>query len=89
MSTRTANWNIIRSFICETQNVVYMVNCKKQRCRNSDTYIYIGETEHSIKNRIGQHMGYIRNKVLNQATGHHFNSPGHSVSDMEFTVLEQ
>ena len=39
VSTSIANWNIVRSFNCETQKVVYMVKCKKQRCRNSDTYI--------------------------------------------------
>ena len=66
-----------------------MVQGKKQRCRKSDSYIYIGETEHLINNRIGQHMKNIRKKGFNQTTGHHFNSPGHSVSDMEFTVLEQ
>ena len=89
VTTKIANWNILKSFNCDTQNVIYMIQCKKQRCRNSDTYIYIGETEHQIKNRIGQHIGYIKNKVITQATGQHFNFPGHSVSDMEFSVLEQ
>ena len=26
---------------------------------------------------------------MNQATGEHFNSPGHSKNDMKFTILEK
>ena len=37
VTTKKANWNIIKSFNYETQNVIYMVQCKKQRCKNSDT----------------------------------------------------
>ena len=34
-------------------------------------------------------MGYVYNEHLNQATGEHFNSKGHSVADMEVTILEK
>ena len=66
-----------------------MVECQKARCTNGDTCIYIGETEKPIETRIRQHIGYIRNKTLNQATGSHFNTPGHTLNDMKFTIIEQ
>ena len=31
----------------------------------------------------------LASKKLDQATGHHFNTKGHSVSDMMITILEQ
>ena len=66
-----------------------MVECKKNRCRNVENYIYIGETENPVKERICQHIGYVKNKIVNTATGYHFNTLGHSISDMNFRVLEQ
>ena len=89
VKTKNANWNLTKQFNCLTQNVVYIIQCQKDRCINGDTFIYIGETEKQIEVRIRQHIGYVRNRVLSQATGAHFNSPGHTVSDMKYSVLEQ
>ena len=50
---------------------------------------YIGETHREPRERISEHRGYIHNKVTNQATGHHFNLPGHSLSDMKVMVIEK
>ena len=50
---------------------------------------YIGETDREIKKRINEHLGYIRNKDLDKATGEHFNLPGHSESHLMFTIIEQ
>ena len=50
---------------------------------------HLPDQRNPIKERIGQHIGYINNKLVNNATGHHFNTPGHSVSDISFRVLEQ
>ena len=33
--------------------------------------------------------GYVNNEHFNQATGAHFNIKGHSVSDMEISVVEK
>ena len=41
------------------------------------------------KTRVQQHIEYVRNKIISQATGFDFRSPGHSLSDLKFTVLEQ
>ena len=69
---------------CETTNCIYLIECRKERCRQQ----YIGETGRSIRTRIMEHRGYINNNK-NKATGDHFNLPGHSVNDMRFTVLEK
>ena len=89
VQTRTMSCNMLKQFNCNTQNVIYMIECEKNICRNNENYIYIGETGNPIKERIAQHIGYIKNKVVNKSTGHHFNTPGHSVSDLDFRVLEQ
>ena len=58
---------------------------KKDNCQEA----YIGETKRMLKYRLGDHCGYVRNKRLDQATGFHFNLPGHSMADLSVTVLEQ
>ena len=57
---------------------------KKENCNLK----YIGESERSIKDRISEHITYIRTKNKSQATGEHFNLPGHSLHDMEAIGLE-
>ena len=47
----------------------------------------MGETEKTLRERIKQHVGYVRNKKLDQATGEHFNLPGHSINDFSVTVV--
>ena len=44
---------------------------------------------HYLRGRIYKHVGYARNTTLSQATGEQFNLPGHSLLNIEFTVLEQ
>ena len=41
-----------------------------------------------LKDRFTEHQGYVRNKDLSKATGFHFNSAGHSLSDMHINALE-
>ena len=50
---------------------------------------YIGETKRMLKFRLADHRGYINNPDETQATGKHFNSPGHSLADLSITVLEK
>ena len=42
-----------------------------------------------LTSRIQQHLGYIRNYNLSQPTGHHFNLPGHNISNVKVTILEK
>ena len=58
------------------------MECKK--CKHE----YIGETQNTLKDRMLEHLGYVRREE-NTATGHHFNLPGHSMSDMSISVLER
>ena len=38
---------------------------------------------------MSDHIGYARTKKLDQATGSRFNKPGHSVANMQITILEK
>ena len=67
----------------QSRNVIYLITCTKCNVQ------YISETDRSLKDRISEHKGYIRTKKLNQATGAHFNLPGHSVTDMSVMAIEQ
>ena len=55
----------------------------------SVTQRYIGKTERELREQISKHRGYVYNKNLSQATGAHFNLPGHQLSDMKVTILEK
>ena len=55
-------WKLNKSFNCNTENIIYLIECDKCKMR------YIGETERSLSERIGEHKTYIRTKKLNQPT---------------------
>ena len=61
-----------------------MIECRKDSCRMR----YIGETKRIMKFRLAEHRGYISNND-DTPTGEHFNSPGHSISDLSMTILEK
>ena len=62
-----------------------MVECNKNNCMQK----YIGETDRQFRTRMLEHIGYVKNKNIKQATGFHFNLPGHSLTNMQFTIIEQ
>ena len=64
---------------------MYKIECQKSNCKNSR---YIGETRRPLKYRLADHRGYVNNQMTNQATGAHFTSTGHSLSDMKVVILE-
>ena len=72
---------ISKSFDCKTSNIVYIVRCKK--CKDQ----YIGQTQFTLEKRFKEHLGYVANNT--QATGTHFNLPGHNSSHMTISVLEK
>ena len=41
----------------------------------------------TLQDRFSEHKGYVVNQ--HEATGNHFNLPGHTISDMEVTILEK
>ena len=68
-----------------TKNVIYCIECIKPGCRKQ----YIGQTKDSLKHMFNQHRGYVNNKVLSKATGHHFNNIGHQISDLRVGIVEK
>ena len=77
-------WQLNKKFSCNTFNVIYMIECQKDRCKKR----YIGHTKRKLKKRLAEHRGYVINRKDGRVTGSHFNSRGHSVSDLAITVLE-
>ena len=49
-------WSINSRVNCHTQNILYMIHSTKKNCRLK----YIGESEREMKDRISEHVGYIR-----------------------------
>ena len=68
---------------CQTKGIIYCITCKKCMMQ------YVGTSKHTAQTRLSQHVGYIKNKHLAQPTGKHFNSRGHTLSDMSFVILEK
>ena len=68
-----------------TKNIIYLIECKKQTCKAW----YIGESERQLKERLSDHKQNIKSIFPTQATGEHFNKPGHSLSDLSITILEK
>ena len=54
-----------------------MIECQKENCKKR----YVGETKRSLKYRLAEHR--------DKATGAHFNTAGHSLSDLKIIILEQ
>ena len=50
---------------------------------------YIGETDRTMRERFQEHKTYVNQKKLNKPTGEHFNSPGHTISNMTIIILEK
>ena len=78
-------WHLNRELDCRTRNIVYMIQCNIPQCNKK----YIGESERTLKDRISEHIGYIRTGKLDKATGIHFNQKGHSLANMIKTIIEK
>jgi hypothetical protein len=81
----STEWKINRQVNCNSFNIIYIIQCLKENCRLN----YIGQSGQMLKKRLQQHRGYVINNVSSQATGAHFNLPGHSLSDLTVTIIEQ
>ena len=78
-------WKINKKVSCKDSNIIYLIECNKDRC----TKRYIGFSTQVFRERMLQHLGYVRNKVLSKATGQHFDMPGHTKNNMTFTMIEK
>ena len=70
---------------CDTKSYIYCITCRKDRCRLQ----YIGKSVVNFRTRMSQHRNYVANRMLQKATGEHFNRPGHKISDMIMTIIEK
>ena len=77
-------WQLNQKFTCHSANVIYLIECKKERCKQR----YIGHTKRKLKIRLAEHRGYVINNHKKRVTGAHFNTPGHSLSDLSIIALE-
>ena len=68
---------------CQTKNVIYIIGC--QKCNEQ----YVGETSRTLQESFVEHLGYVRNKLLNKATGEHSYIKGHNQSDIKISILEK
>ena len=64
-------------FTCTSENLVYCISCRRY------THIYIGETGRSLRSRIGEHLRSVRNNTPGFPVVQHFNSAGHSITDVQ------
>ena len=83
INNKKVPWKINKNVNCETRNIMYMIECLKCKER------YIGESTRTLKARLADHRGYINNINVNYATGAHFNTPGHQLSDLSVIILEK
>ncbi|XP_065436529.1 zinc finger protein 577-like [Chrysemys picta bellii] len=72
------------SFTCTSTNVIYAIMC--QQCPSA---MYIGQTGQSLRKRINGHKSDIRNGNIHKPVSEHFNLPGHSITDLKVTIIEQ
>ena len=83
--SRSSNYrqDINSTVDCTTKNIIYLLGCRK--CPQQ----YIGETERAMKERFQEHRNYVSTNNQSKTTGVHFNSKGHTISDMEITIVEK
>ena len=89
------SWPIYSPVTCNTRNVIYTVTCTKEggrdqyKCRTEGQYV--GLTTQMAKNRWNSHRNSVKPLVGEVKTGisQHFNKKGHSISHMQFLVIEE
>ena len=60
-----STWTIGSVVNCESSNIVYLIECQKEQCKER----YIGESSRPLKERVKEHVGFIRRLFPSQATG--------------------
>ena len=68
---------------CKTHRVIYLLECKK--CGQQG----VGKTTQNLMARAGQHRRAVLNGDGSQKMYQHFQSRGHTTSDMRFLAIEQ
>ena len=50
---------------------------------------YVGMTEREFRTRVKEHIRYIENGNVSQATGQHFCQSNHNITDFSIAILEK
>ena len=66
-------------------NLVFAIMCRKVEFKE----VYKGEIKRLLKFRLSEHKGYVTNHDTSTATYRHFNSSGHTLTDLSITVIKQ
>ena len=59
-----------------------------QFCLGLEEIVFF-EEERPLKERFSEHKTYVKTNNKSKTTGIHFNQKGHSVSDMEISIIEK
>ena len=82
--------HVIRDSVnCQDQNVIYQWKCIKPNCQHHPKTEYEGKTTQTFQQRFSQHRDYVKRGITTEASGAHFNLPGHSVANMQGLILEK
>ena len=63
-------WTLNGKYACDTKNVIYMIECKKDNCKK----LYIGETGRELAERFRDHRGYVKKKTFKSTNRFSFQS---------------
>ena len=72
-----STWIVRDHFTCTTTNVIYVIVC------TACEMIYVGETKRRMADRTNEHLRSIRLHTTGLPVAHHFNLPGHSISNFK------
>ena len=67
---------------CSTRNVVYLISCRKCGVQ------YVGETSQTLRSRFNNHRNRLK-QLCGLHLYHHFNSDGHTLSDISIMPIEE
>lgn len=70
---------------CNTPAAIYLIQCTKHPENEEENY-YVGRTN-SVRARFLNHISDIRNRKSTPIADH-FNQPGHTLSDLQITIIE-
>jgi len=79
-STNSKQAQNTERYTCNSTSVIYCISCTL--CHSQ----YIGQTKRRLKDRIKEHIGYVRSNK--NETGQHFNERGHTISHLKVQILE-
>ena len=76
---------ITQNLKCTDYGVIYLLSCTKPLCRKQ----YIGETGRPAYVRFKEHLDSTEDPGTTTPVGQHFQSAGHSKTDMEMIPFEK